>query len=140
MDPLQLMDALEEYHPRCVEELDAVERLLSARRSPEPILSPWRRLRDKVRHVVAKEESVVFPAVRALYRGEPHEAVVVGSAIGVMEIEHEELHQLQEIIRLNAGLAGPVSGRVETFLDELGTHLARQDRELFPAVLERASI
>jgi iron-sulfur cluster repair protein YtfE (RIC family) len=133
-----LMDEiLQRHHLRLHRELPALDFAFRERGVAGPFLAWWTELRTLLEMHLAKEEGILFPAIRAL---EEDGTMTLGfgldGPIGQMCREHRRMDELTAVLRLHAREAGDLTDDLLDLLDDLEVHAAREDDELFPAAAD----
>jgi molybdenum cofactor biosynthesis enzyme MoaA len=131
MSPTELVDRiLETHHALLKRELPRLSKALET--DGGALQAPFEQLKGELEVHLRKEETVLFPAIRALEEGEDT-GELCRCATLQMEREHDVIGSLEMAAR-NASRGHPLEEEVLAVLDDLAVHAALEDRELFPAV------
>jgi regulator of cell morphogenesis and NO signaling len=156
LGPSELADHIEAVHHRWLHaELPEVQRLsakvLSVHGERHPELERVRALVDQLsadlEQHMAKEERVLFPAIRTLAGGSSGFPFgTVANPIAVMTAEHETAGSiLRELNEVTSGYTVPADGcdsfrllyqRLRTVQDDTHLHVFKENSVLFPAAVE----
>ena len=118
------------HHALCHRELPRLEEALTG--APDELREAFRELSAMLQSHLAREEEILFPAIRRLAKGEVDAGDGVVAAIREMAGEHGELRALEDRVRAIAHDAGDATHDLLVLLDDLAIHATREDDQLFP--------
>lgn len=130
--PEQIDHVLKTHHETEWEMLRTLDAQIS-QSSDKRLTAPWRHLHDTLVSHMQKEETVLFPAMRAMHAGTP--GMDFRCAIDAMNYEHEVLATYEVAMRAAARDAGELEEPILALLDDLLVHATFEDMQLFPAGL-----
>jgi hemerythrin-like domain-containing protein len=116
-------------------ELQALDTELAARTLTPRFTAPWAHFIRSLESHLAVEEEAVFPALAAMAAGQTPETGYEEPLHG-MRYELDEMRTIADALRVAAGEAGPLEGRILTLLDELEEHATKEEERLFPMAME----
>lgn len=116
-------------------ELQALDAELAARTLTPRFTAPWAHFIRSLESHLAVEEEAVFPALAAMAAGQTPETGYEEPLHG-MRYELDEMRTIADALRVAAGEAGPLEGRILTLLDELEEHATKEEERLFPMAME----
>ena len=126
----QLTQAILDTHHRYLHEhMPSLDRALVEAHAPIELMRPWRDLLYTMGDHMQKEEVILFPALKALSRGEPE--LWVEGPMAAMEMAHMDIRDIEAALRSVADLAGPNRAHLIELLDDLSEHARIEDEELF---------
>lgn len=135
-DPIQATLMAARFHARCLERVDALEQAIRDMDTTPRLTAPWGHFVRGLREHFAQEEAVVFPAIRALARGQAPPDEGFAGPLHDLSFELDELRSISDALAAAAPEAGPHEEALLTLLDELEEHARREEQELFPMAME----
>lgn len=136
MDAVALtQDILDTHHALLHRELPRLNQVFSRGDLPAKLAEPWAKLHRLLSDHLAKEELILFPSVRALATTGSSDGCAPDGPIMQLHVEHRQIAALSDQIRAASSYAGPDRDALLRLLDDLHTHAAKEDEQLFPAAL-----
>lgn len=133
---LDLCDGAEAWHEIALAELLRIDGLLSQSEAAPGLIAPWVHFVRGLRAHMNEEEEVLFPALRAIARGEVPEGDQHLVLLEEMAQEIGEIQTIAEALRSATRDAGEVEAPILDLLDQLEAHARREEEELLPAAHE----
>lgn len=130
---LRTCDGAEAWHVECRASLNLLDDLLHHERHPPGLLAPWEHFARGMRTHFEEEEQVLFPALRALARGQAPRGEDFLVLLEEMEQELDEIRTISDALRNAARDGGELEQRILELLDDLEEHARREEEELLPA-------
>ena len=139
MTPTQIaalaQSILDTHHALLHRELPRLEAALA--KESRQLRAPFAHLKSYMDAHMLAEETVLFPAIRALCAG--GSAGGIGGPLAQMFTEHDNVRTLEGALR-EACRDAALENDLLSLLDDLCEHHRKEDEELFPAVLALASV
>ncbi len=110
---------------------------LNGQQTSQQLLAPWNHFRDGILKHIDDEETVIFPALEILARGETP-AMDIAAWLAEFQHEGDEMATITDALRAAARHAGDEEVALLTLLDSLDMH-AQAETRMFAAALEMLS-
>ncbi|RME27949.1 MAG: hypothetical protein D6798_03510 [Deltaproteobacteria bacterium] len=126
-------DTAEAWHVAARSTLDRLDHAVRTTIASAPVQTIWRHFVDALREHFAEEEAILFPALRALARGELPEGDDYLRQLDAMEEELDGVRHLTATLRLYSRELGRLEDDFLEFVEALEDHARREQEELLPA-------